>query len=79
MFDGSNDGNFEGIFPGGSFRSIGGKVLSSYYGIKLYSTSGEVVVTILVNLDVIIRWVDVGTYLVYLDGSFDGSNDGNFK
>ena len=51
-------------------------MLESDEGIKLGSTGGEVLGTILLNVDGITLGLDVGTYLGPLDGSFDGSNDG---
>ena len=44
-------------------------------GESLVSTDGKVLVTILGYVDGIKLGIGVGTYLVYLDGSFYGSND----
>ena len=52
-----------------------GKVLGSDEGIKLGSTDGKIFVIILGNGDGITLGLDVGTELLFLDGSFDGSND----
>ena len=52
-----------------------GKVICSDEGIKLGSTCGEVIGTILVNVDEITLGNIVGTELGYLYGSFYGSND----
>ena len=49
------------------------------FGDSLGSTDGKVIGTILENVDGITICIDVGTYLVSLDGSFDGSNDGNLE
>ena len=47
--------------------------------IKLGSTDGKVIVTILGHVYGITNWIDVGTDLVYFDGSFDGYNDGKIE
>ena len=44
-------------------------------GIKLGSTDGKVIGTILGNVDIITLGIDIGTYMGSLYGSFDGSND----
>ena len=75
-FDGSNYGNIEVILIGDSMGYTDGKVLGSDEGIKLVLFYGEVIDTILVNIDGITLGIDVGTELGYLYGSFDGSNDG---
>ena len=56
-----------------------GKVLGYDEGIKLGSTYGKVIDTILGDEDGIKIWIDVGTDLVSLDEPFDGSNDGKFE
>ena len=48
-------------------------------GIKLGSTDGKVLGTVLVNIDGITLVLDIGTELGFLDGSFDGSNDGKLE
>ena len=48
-------------------------------GIKLISTGGKVIETILGNVYGIIIGIVVGTYLGSLDGSFYDSNDGNIE
>ena len=58
--------------------STDGKVLGSDKGIKLGYTDGKVLGTILGNVGGITRGIDIGTELVFLDVSFDGSNDGKF-
>ena len=42
-------------------------------------TYGNVIVTILGDVDVITIWLDVGTEMVSLDGYFDGSNHVNHE
>ena len=44
--------------------------------IKMGYTGGRVIGTILGNVDRIILGIDIGTELVFLDGSLDGSNEG---
>ena len=56
-----------------------GKLLDSDEGIKLGLFGGKVLGTILVNADGITLRLDVGTDLVYLYVSFDGSNDGKLE
>ena len=51
-----------------------GKVLVSNEGIKLVSTDGKVLGTILINVYGITLGTDVGTEMGSLDGSFYGSN-----
>ena len=51
-------------------------MLGSDKGIKLGSNDVKVIVTVLGNVYVITLGIDVGTELVYLDGSFDSFNDG---
>ena len=47
--------------------------------IKLGYTDSKLIGTIVGNIYKITLGIDVGTELVYLDGSFDGSNDGNIE
>ena len=75
-FDGSNDVKLEGLLLGDSLVYNDGKVLGYYEGIKLGFTDGKLLVTMLGNVDKIKLWIDVGTELRSLDGSFDGSNYG---
>ena len=75
-FDVSNDGNLDGLLIGGSLGSTDGEVLGSDEGIKLILSYGKVLGTILGNVYGITLGLGVGTYLVYLDGYFDGSNYG---
>ena len=58
-FDGSNDGKLEGLFLEDSLVYTDGTVLGSDEGIKLGSTDGKVIDTILVNVDGITLEVDV--------------------
>ena len=60
-FDDFNDGKIEVLFLVYSMNSSGGKVLGNILG----------------NVDEITFGVNVGTYLVSLDGYFDFFNDGN--
>ena len=46
-------------------------------GINLGLSDGNMLVTILGNVDIIINGLDVGPNFGSLDGSFDSSNDGN--
>ena len=78
-FDCFNDDKLERLLLGCSLGYSHFKVLGSDEGIKLGSTDGNVFFNLLVNLDVIIFGINVGTELIYLDGSFDGSNDGNIE
>ena len=55
------------------------KALGSDEGIKLESTYGKVIVTILRNLYGITLRLDIGTELRFLDGSSDGSNEGKIE
>ena len=48
-------------------------------GIKLGSTDGKLIDTILGSVDGIILEIDVGTYLGSLDGYFGGFNDENIE
>ena len=54
-------------------------MIGSDEGIKLRSTVGKVLGTILVYVDGITLEIDVGTELGSLDGSFDGYNDDNIE
>ena len=74
--DGSNDGLLEVLLLRGSLGYTDGKFLGFGEGIKLENIYGEVIGTILVNVDGIALGVDFGTELGSLYGSFDGSNDG---
>ena len=65
--------------PGYSLGYTDGKVLHADEVIKLGSTDGKVLGTILGNVDRIKLRIDVGIELGSLDGSFDGSNDGNIE
>ena len=58
-FDGYNDGNLKGLLFGDSLGSTYGKVLGSDEGIKLGYTDGEVLVTILVDVDGTTLGIDV--------------------
>ena len=78
-FDGSNDIKQEDLFLGDSLWYIDGKVLGSDEGIKLWSTDGKVLIIILVNIDIITIWIDVGTDMGSLDGPIYGSNDSNLE
>ena len=62
----SNDGNLGYTYC---------KVFYSDEGIKLGSTYGKVIGTILGDVYVITHGIDVETEVRYLDGSVDGSND----
>ena len=52
-FDGSNDGNLEGLLILVSLGSTDGKVLGSNGGIKLGLSDGELIGTILENINVL--------------------------
>ena len=54
-------------------------MLGSDEVIKLRSTGGKVLGTIILNVDEITLRINVGTELGYLDGSFDGSNYGKIE
>ena len=56
-----------------------GKVFGSDECIRLGSSDGKLLDTILGNVDGITLEFDVGKELRYLDGSFDGSNDDNIE
>ena len=64
---------------GGSLGYTDGKVLGSDEGTKLGLYGDKVRGTILVDVDGITLVLDVGIVLVYLDGSFDGYNDGKLE
>ena len=70
-FDGSNYSKIWVLLIVDSLGSTDGKVIGSDECIKLGSTDGKFLGTILGNVDGIILGLDVGTELVYLDGSFD--------
>ena len=53
---------------GGSLEYNYGKVLGSDEGIKLVSTDGKVLGTILESVDESTLGLDIGTYLGFLDG-----------
>ena len=63
---------------GGSLISTNGKVLGSDEGINLVLFDGEVIGTILGNVDRIILGLDFVTYLGSLDGSNGGMLEGLF-
>ena len=75
IFDGSDDGNFEGLFFGGSLGSTNAKALGYDEVTRLGYTDGIVPGTILGNIYRITLGFDIGTELGFLDGSFDGYND----
>ena len=77
--DSSNYGKIDGLLIGGSLGSTGCKLLDSSEGIKLVISDVKLLCTILGNVYGIIIWLDVGTYLGLLDGSFDGYNDDNIE
>ena len=79
FFDVSNDGKLENLLLVESLGSSGGKVLSSDEDIKLGLYGGKIIGTIIKNVDGITLWIDVGTELCSLDGSFDVSNDGKLQ
>ena len=56
-----------------------GKVLGSDEGIKLEYTDVKVFGNILGNVDIITLGLDIGTELGFLNGSFDGYNEGNLE
>ena len=62
-----------------SLKYTGGKVLGCDEGIKLGSTDGKFFCALLGILDGISLGLYVGTDIVYLGGSFDGSNYGNLE
>ena len=53
---------------GGSLESTDGKFIGYDEGIKLGSTDGKVLGTILESVDEITLGLDIGTYLGFLDG-----------
>ena len=61
VFDCFNDGKFKIIIILGTFVSTDSKVLGSDEGIKLGSTGGKLLGTILGDTDVITLGLDVGT------------------
>ena len=78
-FDDFNDGKLEGLLLGVSLVSTDCKVIGSDEVVKLVSTDGKVLRTILGNVDRITLDIDVGTELGSLDGSFDSSDGGNLE
>ena len=60
-FDGSNDVNLEGLFLGCSLGYTDGKMLGYDEHIKMVSTGGNLIGTILGNVDVITLEINVGT------------------
>ena len=56
-----------------------GRVIGSDEGIILGFTDGELLDTILINIDEITLGIDVGTDLVSLDGYLYGSNYGTIQ
>ena len=78
-FDGSNDGNLQGLLYVDSLGYPDGKFHGSYEGIKLVCTDGKVIGTILIYLDGIILGIDVVKQLGSLDGLFNGSDDENLE
>ena len=76
---GYNYGKLEGLLPGCRFGSTVDKRIDHDEGIKLVIFDGEVIGTIIVNVDGITLGLDVGIELVSLDVSFDGCNDGNIE
>ena len=72
----SNDGKIEGLFLVVTPVYSDKKVLGSDEGIKLGSTNGKLLGTILVDVDGITLGINFGTELVSLDKSVVGSNNG---
>ena len=66
----------QGLLIRYSLGSIDGKMIGSNKEIKLGSTYGKVIGTILGNVDGITLGLQVKIELVSLDGSSDGSNSG---
>ena len=64
---------------GGSLIYTDGKVLVSYGRIKLGLSDGIVLGNIVRNVGGITIELNDGTYMVSLDGYFDGSNDGKLE
>ena len=77
--DGYNDGNLDNFFIGDSLGSTDGKVCGYDKRIKLRSLDGRFLGNILGNVYIITLGLVVGTNMVYLDGSFDGSDDGKLE
>ena len=71
----SYDIMLQGLLIRYSLGSIDGKMIGSNKEIKLGSTNGRVIGTILGNVDGITLGLQVKIELVSLDGSSDGSND----
>ena len=76
-FDGSNNGKIEGLLLGESLGYTYVNVSRTDEGIKLGSIDDEVLVTIFGDVEVITIWLDFGTELGTLDGTFAGFNDGS--
>ena len=64
---------------GDSLVSNDGKLLVSDEVIKIGSTDGKVIGTILVNVDGITLGLDIGTNLGSIYGSFDAFNNGKLE
>ena len=79
FFDVSNDGKLVVLSLGGLLISADGRVLVSDEVIKLGIFYGEVIGTIIGNLDGITLGLGVGKDLGSLDGFFDGSNYGKLE
>ena len=78
-FDGYKYGKLEVLFIVGSLVSIDDKVLSYDEGIIIGPTDGEVIDTILGNVDGITLGLNIGTELGPFYRYFDGSNDSNLE
>ena len=76
VFDHFNDRKIKGLLFGDSLEYNDGKVLGSDECIKLIYTNCNGIGSILVNVDVIILWIDVGAQLGFLYGAFNDSYDG---
>ena len=76
-FDVFNDGKLEGLLLGGSLGYTGSKFLGSDECIKLISTDGKVVGTILGDFFGVTLGLDDETDMGSLDIFFDCFNDGN--
>ena len=78
-FYGSNYGRLEIFILGYQLRYSDGNVLGSDEVIKLGLSDGKVLSIILVDVDGITFWIDVGTDLVSVDVFFVVSNDGDLE
>ena len=78
-FGDSTGDNIEGLLIVDSMGSTDNKIFISEEGIQLGSTDGNVIGTLLGNVDRITLGIDVGTNLNSLDRSFDGSNNGKLE